>query len=60
MQFSDFPMPRHYPDFPHHSLILEYFESYLAELKQARRLNRREVNPATLSRVQVESIRRAA
>ncbi len=28
MQFSDFPMPRHYPDFPHHSLILDYFESY--------------------------------
>ncbi|MCA9265881.1 MAG: NAD(P)-binding domain-containing protein, partial [Planctomycetales bacterium] len=28
MAFSDFPMPREYPDFPHHSLILKYFESY--------------------------------
>ncbi|MEO1973878.1 MAG: NAD(P)-binding domain-containing protein [Pirellulaceae bacterium] len=29
MAFSDFPMPRGYPDFPHHSLILKYFESYV-------------------------------
>ncbi len=29
MQFSDFPMPRDYPDFPHHSLILKYFEKYV-------------------------------
>lgn len=29
MAFSDFPMPRDYPDFPHHSLILKYFESYV-------------------------------
>lgn len=29
MQFSDFPMPRDYPDFPHHALILKYFESYV-------------------------------
>lgn len=29
MAYSDFPMPREYPDFPHHSLILKYFESYV-------------------------------
>jgi len=29
MQYADFPMPRSYPDFPHHSLIAEYFESYV-------------------------------
>ncbi|MDX2282811.1 MAG: NAD(P)-binding domain-containing protein [Bacteroidia bacterium] len=28
MAFSDFPMPAHYPDYPHHSQILEYFEAY--------------------------------
>ena len=29
MSYSDFAMPDSYPDFPHHSLILEYFESYV-------------------------------
>lgn len=29
MEFSDFPMPEDYPDFPHHSQILQYFESYV-------------------------------
>ena len=29
MAYSDFPMPREYPPFPHHSLILKYFESYV-------------------------------
>ncbi|MCA9123137.1 MAG: NAD(P)-binding domain-containing protein [Planctomycetaceae bacterium] len=29
MQFSDFPMPCDYPDFPHHSQVLKYFESYV-------------------------------
>src|SRR3954471_23626882 len=28
MQYSDFPMPAHYPDFPHHSQIAEYFDQY--------------------------------
>jgi dimethylaniline monooxygenase (N-oxide forming) len=28
-QFSDFPMPADYPDFPHHSQMLEYFEKYV-------------------------------
>lgn len=27
--FSDFPMPGDLPDFPHHSQMLEYFESYV-------------------------------
>lgn len=29
MAFSDFPMPEDYPDFPHHSQILDYFEDYV-------------------------------
>jgi dimethylaniline monooxygenase (N-oxide forming) len=28
MQFSDFPMPDGYPNFPHHTQVLAYFESY--------------------------------
>ncbi len=29
MQFSDFPMPRSCPDFPHHTDIAAYFEAYV-------------------------------
>ena len=29
MQYSDFPMPRSYPDFPHHTHIAAYFDSYV-------------------------------
>ena len=29
MCYSDFPMPKDYPDFPHHSQILAYFEAYV-------------------------------
>lgn len=29
MAYSDFPMPRDYPDFPHHTLIARYFEQYV-------------------------------
>lgn len=29
MEYADFPMPESYPDFPHHSDILRYFESYV-------------------------------
>lgn len=29
MEYSDFPMPKSYPDFPHHSHIAEYFDSYV-------------------------------
>lgn len=29
MQYSDYPMPEHYPDFPHHSQIAKYFEDYV-------------------------------
>ena len=29
MAYSDFPMPGDYPDFPHHSQIIDYFESYV-------------------------------
>jgi cation diffusion facilitator CzcD-associated flavoprotein CzcO len=29
MQFSDFPMPREYPHYPHHTLIAEYFDKYV-------------------------------
>jgi dimethylaniline monooxygenase (N-oxide forming) len=29
MQFSDFPMPRSLPDFPHHTHIARYFDDYV-------------------------------
>lgn len=29
MSYSDFPMPRTYPDFPHHTHIREYFNAYV-------------------------------
>ena len=29
MAYSDFPMPEEYPDYPHHSQILRYFEDYV-------------------------------
>ncbi len=29
MEYSDFPMPESYPDFPHHSQIAAYFEEYV-------------------------------
>ena len=28
LSFKDFPMPEHYPDFPHHTLIKDYLDSY--------------------------------
>lgn len=29
MAYSDYPMPDDYPDYPHHSQILDYFEDYV-------------------------------
>jgi dimethylaniline monooxygenase (N-oxide forming) len=29
MEFPDFPMPKSYPDFPHHTHIAEYFDGYV-------------------------------
>lgn len=29
MAYSDFPMPPHYPDFPHHAQIAQYFDAYV-------------------------------
>src|SRR3954470_820023 len=29
MEYSDFPMPLDYPDFPHHSQIARYFDDYV-------------------------------
>ncbi len=29
MQYSDYPMPEHYPVFPHHTQIAEYFNDYV-------------------------------
>ena len=28
MEYSDFPMPTSYPDYPHHSHVAEYFQAY--------------------------------
>ena len=40
-QFPDFPMPDAYPDYPHHSHMLEYFQRYTAHfgLDEAIRFN---------------------
>lgn len=27
-EFEDFPMPAHFPDYPSHALVLDYFRSY--------------------------------
>jgi hypothetical protein len=29
MEYSDFPMPKSYPDFPHHAQIAAYFDAYV-------------------------------
>jgi hypothetical protein len=29
MEFADFPMPKSYPDFPHHTHIAQYFNDYV-------------------------------
>jgi dimethylaniline monooxygenase (N-oxide forming) len=29
MEYADFPMPRDYPDFPHHTHIARYFDAYV-------------------------------
>lgn len=29
MEYTDFPMPKSYPDFPHHTQIAEYFDAYV-------------------------------
>src|SRR5437763_16866435 len=29
MEYSDYPMPAEYPDFPHHTYIARYFVSYV-------------------------------
>lgn len=29
MAYSDYPMPAHYPMFPHHSQIIQYFDNYV-------------------------------
>ncbi|MGB7406572.1 MAG: NAD(P)-binding domain-containing protein [Pacificimonas sp.] len=31
LQFEDFPVPDDWPDFPHHSLMVDYFERYVDE-----------------------------
>src|SRR3954471_13065302 len=29
MEYTDFPMPKSYPDYPHHTQIAEYFDDYV-------------------------------
>jgi len=41
MAYSDFPMPADYPDFPHHSQILDYFEAYVDHFGFRDRITRR-------------------
>lgn len=41
MQYSDYPMPEHYPVFPHHTQIAEYFNGYVEhfDVKRSIRFN---------------------
>ncbi|GAB4214516.1 MAG: NAD(P)-binding domain-containing protein [Sandaracinaceae bacterium] len=39
MQYRDFPMPRDYPDFPHHTQIAAYFERYIDHFDVRRRIS---------------------
>ncbi len=38
MQFEDLPIPDHYPDYPHHSQVLEYFSAYVDRFKLRERI----------------------
>ncbi|KAJ8267272.1 hypothetical protein COCON_G00124440 [Conger conger] len=39
MCFSDFPMPDHYPNYLHHSLLLQYLSSYAAHFDLLRHIH---------------------
>lgn len=38
MQYADYPMPKSYPDFPHHTQIAAYFEDYVDHFNLRRRI----------------------
>jgi dimethylaniline monooxygenase (N-oxide forming) len=38
MQYADYPMPRSYPDFPHHTQIAAYFDDYVDHFDLRRRI----------------------
>ncbi|MEZ0382972.1 flavin-containing monooxygenase [Mycobacterium sp. pW045] len=38
LSFKDFPMPAHYPDFLHHTLVKEYLEAYVAAFELRRNI----------------------
>ncbi len=47
MAFSDFPMPEEYPNYPHHSQVLAYFEAYVAQFQ---------IRPTITFRTKVDSV----
>uniref|UniRef100_A0A3Q2FPE0 Flavin-containing monooxygenase n=1 Tax=Cyprinodon variegatus TaxID=28743 RepID=A0A3Q2FPE0_CYPVA len=51
MCFSDFPIPAHFPNFMHNSLIMEYFRMYVNHFQLAKhiRFNVRKHRQASLS-----------
>src|SRR4030088_3131611 len=38
MEYSDFPMPASYPDFPHHTQVAQYFDDYAYRFDLRRRI----------------------
>ncbi|MDB4934170.1 MAG: Monooxygenase [Labilithrix sp.] len=38
MQYADYPMPKSYPDFPHHTQIAAYFDDYVEHFGLRRRI----------------------
>ena len=50
MQFEDLPIPERYPDYPHHSQVLEYFNAYVDRFKLRERITfNTEVRKAALT-----------
>jgi dimethylaniline monooxygenase (N-oxide forming) len=39
MQYADFPMPRSYPDFPHHTQMAAYFDAYVDHFGLRRKIS---------------------
>lgn len=39
MQYADYPMPKSYPDFPHHTQIAAYFDDYVDRFDLRRRIS---------------------
>ena len=66
MEYSDFPMPKSYPDFPHHTHIAKYFDDYVDHFGFRDRIRfetgveRRRAAPTACGRSRSTAARRSA